>query len=192
MNNRGMLPSGGNCVKRLYNRFIMSEQTPTEQGAMVLPSNATRDPAYLNLLQSLSADQCPLDPDLYYELTPPEDVLHQMGGWVLAKAKSPYANTEPEYGHLMTFPERHIITPDEMTAEDERTFFKMLRVSRDDFGASTGAVAMRYSMTGNHAAVGSTLSHLHAHIIVPELDPETGRIPGHDTGNATPVLFKIG
>lgn len=157
------------------------------------PENAARSPEYAQLLlDAAAAGQCLLDPAVYFAVTPPEDVLLQTEGWVLGRAKFPYANTEEPNGHLMVFPERHIVTPDEMTEDEQLVYWRMLKRARDDFGASTGAVVMRYSADGNHAAVGSTIAHLHAHLIVPELDPQTGRVLGSGTPEARIVSVKIG
>jgi len=165
--------------------------------SMVSPENAGRSLAYAELLRDLAArGECPLDPHIYFELTPAENVLRRTGGWILGKASVPYENTEQEKpdvtGHMLLFPERHIVSPDEMTGREQRMFWKMCKIARDDFGAATGAVVLRYSTEGQHAAVGASIAHIHAHLVVPHLEPETGRVPGAGTPDAEVVTVRIG
>jgi diadenosine tetraphosphate (Ap4A) HIT family hydrolase len=159
--------------------------------------NAGARPGYVSLLEeSIRRGECLLDPPVYFRNTPPEDVLARHGGWILGKTKFPYSNTEQDradvIGHMMLFPERHILSPDEMTENEQLIFWKMCKTARDDFGAATGAIAMRYSSEGRQAVVGSTISHIHAHIVVPHLDPQTGRVPDFGTPEERVVAIRIG
>jgi diadenosine tetraphosphate (Ap4A) HIT family hydrolase len=79
-----------------------------------------------------------------------------------------------------------------MTENEQLMFWKMCKTARDDFGAATGAIAMRYSSEGRQAVVGSTISHIHAHIVVPHLDPQTGRVPDFGTPEERVVAIRIG
>jgi hypothetical protein len=164
---------------------------------MLYPENASRSPEYAaQLADAVRRGECLLDPGAYFASTPPEDVLAYGGGWVLGRAKYPYVNTEQGVagvvGHMLLFPERHIVTPDEMTDAEQHVYWEMLKVARDDFGAATGAVVMRYSTEGKQVAVGASIDHLHAHILVPHLDEETGRVPGFGTSAAQVVTVSIG
>lgn len=56
---------------------------------------------------------------------------------------------------------------------------------------------MRFSnQEGLHAAAGASIVHPHGQIVVPTINPETGRAPGWLPGSPTPdehaVMVKIG
>jgi diadenosine tetraphosphate (Ap4A) HIT family hydrolase len=140
----------------------------------VASSNASSS-AYAKLLEGLDAEnKCPLDPGVF----PEERISRRVGGFILATNRFPYENTER---HLLIFPERHLDSIAQMEAQDWNDLIESFKVAQGEYGTATGALVMRYSTEGNYQATGATISHPHAHIIVPQLDPETSRVPGHGT-----------
>jgi diadenosine tetraphosphate (Ap4A) HIT family hydrolase len=149
------------------------------------PSNA-RTPEYAALLQEHEAQNvCPFDVGVF----PEDQIIERMGGLILARNIFPYPNTA---AHLLIFTERHIDDISEMTPEDWLGFSELFAQARTEHGAATGALSIRYSTEGNYLATGATVRHPHAQIVVPQLDPETGRVPGFDTPDAQVVNIRIG
>jgi hypothetical protein len=154
------------------------------------------DPEYRAVLEEIQLrNVCPLDIE-EYRRTSEDNILRQLGGWVLSRTSKPYENTEQDLegvvGHMLIFPERHLVSPDEMTRADVLSLWRMFKIARNDFGAATGGFGMRYSSEGNHFATSLSINHLHAHIMVPHIVPETGRAPLDANGGFKQVMFDIG
>ena len=155
-----------------------------------------RVPEYVELLKNAQAEgQCLLDPENFYTRQG-NDVLQTYGGWILARTLYPYANTEQSRpgieGHTLIFPEKHIVSPAEMTDEDILAREKLFRICAEIYGAKTGATFFRYSFDDNHVAAGATLAHLHMHVVTPHLDEDTGRVPGFNSANTKQIKLWVG
>ena len=118
-----------------------------------------------------------------------------MGGWILARNRAPYPNTEQDregvVGHMIAFPERHVEKVKDLTEADRLTYWEIIEYAQKNYGAVPAAVIMRLG-EGNIGAIGGTIAHLHFHILVPHLDPATGHVPGYGTPNVERVVVRIG
>jgi hypothetical protein len=155
-----------------------------------------RVPEYVAMLETArQKGVCLLDIDVFME-TQADSILSRVGGWVLAKSLHPYSNTarasEGIVGHSLIFPERHIVSPADMTSEDVLTQWQLLNECAEIHGAKTGAFFMRFSFDGNFTGSGATIEHIHSHVIAPHLDPETGRVPGANTPQTKQVKLWVG
>lgn len=137
-------------------------------------------------------------------------------GWLLTMNSFPYVNTAgrvdgstPVKGHMLILPERHLTSPGQLKDHDDfgirgrDHFMDLCDAAREEHGAHLGGIAMRFydpnapwpagvHRADGHEAAGLTLPHLHGHILVPQLDPETGYVPGHGTPDDKVVNFSIG
>jgi len=136
-------------------------------------------------------------------------------GWLLTMNSFPYANTagrgegSPTEGHLLILPERHLTSPAQLKDHDDfgirqrDHLMDLFDAARETHGAHLGGLAMRFydpdapwpegvHRADGHEAAGLTVPHVHAHILVPGLDPETGYVPGHGTPDDKVVNFSIG
>ncbi len=183
----------------------------------------TQNSAYAQLLQESGADECVLCPEKYLARSG-VNVLEVVGledeAWRLSMNSFPYPFTRgridgatPTLGHLMMLPARHITNPRELSDRDSNGYNgwdridELFTLARERHGANLGGVCMRYydetapwpdgiRKSEGHMAAGLTVAHFHAHILVPDLQPETGLSPGHpSTGQDTPheeIQFPIG
>ncbi|HTH72210.1 MAG TPA: hypothetical protein VL737_02495 [Candidatus Pristimantibacillus sp.] len=156
-----------------------------------------RSESYAAHLRDMAAKGlCPLDITTFREIGS-ERILYEVddeeNGWVLARNLEPYANTAE---HLLFFPKRHLTSPSEMTVRDKLIVWDLFDYACDELGLAYGGLFMRYSTNEMHPASGATLAHLHGQIVMPVINPETGRAPGWQPGSPTPdahaVMVKIG
>lgn len=155
-----------------------------------------RVPEYIEMLEEARLKgECLLDIE-GFRARSGEDILHELGGWILARTLYPYPNTIPRdsgaEGHTLIFPERHITSPKEMNSEDIKSAWQLFNDASEIFGAKTGALFFRYSNEGNHVGAGATIDHVHIHVIAPFLEPETGRVPGANSPNTKQVKLWVG
>src|SRR5690242_7960451 len=127
-----------------------------DPGELLIVENAI-SLEYRKVLEDLQAQgKCPLDIEEYLKLQP-ENLLRQLGGWVLGKSTKPYENTEQVKeevtGHMILFPERHITKLVEMTKADKMAFWDLLKIAQNDFGAEGAGLGMRF---GNQRIAGGT------------------------------------
>ncbi|MEK7153770.1 MAG: hypothetical protein AAB834_07500, partial [Patescibacteria group bacterium] len=58
-----------------------------------------------------------------------------------------------------------ITTPAEFNDQDKLIAWELLDVAAERGGADTGAVAWRYSYSGNPRDSGASIAHLHGHVV---------------------------
>ncbi len=138
------------------------------------PTNA-RDPKYKEVMTKMVQDsECPLCPPLPYH---PNPILREDGLWLITKSGFPYENTEH---HLLMIAMRHIEQLSDLSANDMKSMIGLAQWAEKEFKFEGGGLTMRF---GDTKFTGATIKHLHAHLIVPELD---------ENGKAKPVYFPIG
>lgn len=135
------------------------EFTP-DQAGVVLGYNAYRDGAKERLEAHAQANTCPFCPDGLQKRKSPVEEKQQ--GWFVTSNDFPYPETDH---HLLVIPERHVGSIDEIEVADIiaiRDLLKAVFAKRD---IDTAAFIMRF---GDPALNGSTVRHVHAHVVVPK------------------------
>lgn len=145
-------------------------------GRHVDPRYARSDEYRQELEEIERAGVCPFCPeDLRWH---PKPVLHRAGSWMITRIRQNYINAAE---HFLLLGDRHIERLTEMNADDWAALAELLRWATAEFGLVGGALCSRFGQTNY---TGATVVHLHFHLIIPEIDPESNQ--------AKTVNFPIG
>jgi dihydrofolate reductase len=132
---------------------------------------------YLEVLEEILAHGvCPFCPE-HFDWHP-NPILKEDNGWLITRSMQPYEHTAE---HFMLIRQAHAERLEELTDEDWVTVGRLCRWAVSEFDLSGGGLTFRW---GDPVYTGATVRHLHAHLIIPELNPETG--------HAKVVSFPIG
>jgi len=155
--------------------FRVYDRQP-EVGKVVDPHYA-KSGEYREVLEEIAdGKQCPFCPgQLHWHKEP---ILKEENGWLITKNSWPYQNAAH---HFLLIGRTHHDRFDELTAADWETIRTLINWAIAEFKLPGGGIAMRFGQTSH---TGATVVHFHIHLIVPKLDPETGR--------AIPTSFPIG
>jgi diadenosine tetraphosphate (Ap4A) HIT family hydrolase len=85
--------------------------------------------------------------------------------WLLSRNDYPYAETEV---HYLLFPRQHVASLGELSIEAQREYGLVLADIESEYSLTHYAVGMR---AGDFRYNGSSVEHLHAHIIVAKKEP---------------------
>lgn len=96
-------------------------------------------------------------------------IFKRRGDWFLTEASWPYQNTNC---HLMILGEKHRENFSELKKEDFEAVSYLARFAIKEYKIKGGALAVRF---GNTDYTGASVSHLHFHIISPQINTKTGR-----------------
>jgi len=143
--------------------------------SFVDPRNARTDGYAEDLAEIQAAGVCPFCPGNFN--WHPNPILARDGHWFVTAIGQLYDNAERQ---LLIIGDVHKEELWELTKEDMASILELARIVTDD-QTPGGALAFRF---GDPKYTGATVKHLHVHIIVPQIDPETQR--------ARPVMFPIG
>ena len=105
-------------------------------------------------------------------------IYQKKGKWFLTNNSWPYKNTKH---HLIILGQEHKENFIELTEKDFQAIKYLVNWAIKKWKIKGGGVAMRF---GDTDYTGASVSHLHLHIISPEIDKKTKR--------AIPVSFPIG
>jgi len=105
-------------------------------------------------------------------------IYQKKGKWFLTNNSWPYKNTKH---HLIILGQEHKENFSELTIKDFEAIKYLVNWAIKKWKIKGGGVAMRF---GDTDYTGASVSHLHLHIISPEIDKKTKR--------AIPVSFPIG
>jgi diadenosine tetraphosphate (Ap4A) HIT family hydrolase len=143
---------------------------------VVDPHNA-KSAEYKQVINQIQGEgKCPFCPENFkYHKEP---ILKEQGDWLITRNSWPYGDTEH---HFIAICRTHKEQFSELTPQDFTDLSTLINWVTDEFDIPGGGFAMRF---GDTRYTGATVVHLHAHLIVPQIDPETGR--------AKPVRFPIG
>lgn len=107
-----------------------------------------------------STSKCPFCKENFkYHKNP---ILKTEGEWLITKNSWPYENTEH---HFILIGEKHKENFSELTIEDLSSVKKLIDWAVEEFKIPGGGLAIRFGDTGH---TGSTVCHLHFHLIVPK------------------------
>lgn len=137
------------------------------------PRNA-RDDEYRQTMKKIVADRtCPLCPPLKWH---PNPILKDDSSWLITENSHPYPNSSY---HFLIICKRHIELLPELSIKDLKSVLNLAKWATEEFNIKGGGLTMRF---GDTLYAGSTIKHLHAHLIVPTVE-----------GNqVSPVFFPIG
>jgi len=149
----------------------------SEHKKKVVDSRFAKSAEYGDVIKTIETKgECPFCPDnfIYHK----EPILKREGGWFLTRNSWPYANARH---HFLVICETHKEKLDELTDKDWQSLAFLFKWAISEYQIEGGGLAMRF---GETTYTGATVCHLHAHLIVPELNTKTGM--------AETVQFPIG
>lgn len=117
---------------------------------------------------------CPFCPKTFKWHTKP--ILRREGGWLITENFKPYKNARY---HFLIIKIKHKEHFDELTPRDWQSFSHLAAWAVKKFRIKGGALALRF---GDTAHTGSTVCHIHAHLLVPKIK----------NGKAGVVSFPVG
>ncbi len=119
---------------------------------------------------------CPFCPENFkYHKHP---TLRRAGRWFITKSSWPYKNTR---FHFLILGTAHKEKFEELSLGDWRNITALAGWAIKKFKIRGGGLALRF---GETVYMGATVCHLHAHLIVPNINPKTKK--------AKTVVFSIG
>ena len=132
-----------------------------EKEKKVVDRRFAKDPGYNSVLKEIEdKGKCPFCPDnfRYHE----HPVLKEIGSWFITKITWPYPNSK---SHFIIIKSEHSEDISELTAKDMEDILRLTQWAVSKFEIKGAALAMRFGDTGY---TGSTVCHIHAHLISPE------------------------
>jgi diadenosine tetraphosphate (Ap4A) HIT family hydrolase len=136
-----------------------------------------RTPEQIALMQKIIADGvCPFCAE-YFRKYHPKPVLKETDHWFFTENMSPYVGTK--YHFIFVYKPAHITTPSELPPEALVDLHHLLDSAIAEYKIVGGSFFMRF---GEHKYNGSSVEHLHAHLLMGDADA-----PGHE-----PVRVKLG
>ncbi len=149
------------------NIFPYSFITYKRREKVVDPASAGTE-EYRNILEEVQRDgKCPFCPENFHWHT--EKILRRSANWFITR--NAFSYQEAEYAFLI-IPTTHKERFEELKADDFLNISFLVRWVIKEFNIKGGGFAMRF---GDTAYTGATVRHIHAHIIVPKVDKDTGR-----------------
>jgi len=117
---------------------------------------------------------CPFCPKTFKWHTKP--ILRREGGWLITENFNPYKNAKHHFLIIKVTHKEHF---NELTPRDWRSLSRLATWAIKKFRIKGGAIALRF---GDTALTGSTVYHIHAHLLVPRIK----------NGKAGTVWFPVG
>jgi diadenosine tetraphosphate (Ap4A) HIT family hydrolase len=108
-----------------------------------------------------------------------EPTLKEGNFWILSKNQWPYANTKHQF---IAIHKSHIEHLTELTTEATKELFDLFQWAAKEHNMPGGAVIIRFGSNPKHGDYGSSVLHLHAHLVEADLENPDGE----------PVRFKVG
>lgn len=141
--------------------------------SLVDPRNARAAGYKEEIEEAIAEKACPLCPPMKWH---PNPILHRHEGWFITANSHPYEDTTH---HLLMISERHIELLEDLSSQDLEAVLHLAKWATREFDIKGGGLTMRF---GDTLYTGSTIKHLHAHLIVPKVED----------GQVSPVHFPIG
>ncbi len=121
---------------------------------------------YKKILTNIEkTDKCPFCPENFkYHQKP---ILKKYNGWLVTENSWPYKATNY---HFIFIPNKHMTKFQELTDKDFKAVKYLINWIINKYKIKGGGLTLRF---GEQNHTGATVSHLHFHLIVPELKPKT-------------------
>ena len=107
----------------------------------------------------------------------PKPILHETPWWFVTENMSPYKGTKHHF--IFVYKPEHVVRPEESSPEGLADLFRCITWATNTYSIPGGSFFMRF---GDTKYTGSSVSHLHAHLIMGDCDD-----PDHE-----PVRVKLG
>ncbi len=131
----------------------------------------------VELMQQIAMDGvCPFCAE-HFRKYHPKPILKETDSWFVTENMSPYAGTKLHF--LFVYKKAHVRFPGDITPESRADLFECINDLISKHTIEGGSFFMRFGDTHYN---GSSVEHLHAHLIVGDVDAE-----GHE-----PVRVKLG
>lgn len=118
--------------------------------------------------------KCPFCPENFkYHKNP---ILKNTKNWIITKSSWPYKNTRE---HIILIPKKHKENFKELSINDFKEIISLVNWANKKFKIAGGGLTLRF---GNTDYTGSSVAHLHFHLITPKLKNK----------KSIPVNFPIG
>ncbi len=91
-------------------------------------------------------------------------IIKENDGWLLTENMYPYKGTKI---HLLLIHKRHITSIEEVSSKDWSLLQEIITFSIKEFNIKGGSFFIRF---GNSTVTGATVSHLHAQLVVRDLE----------------------
>lgn len=144
-------------------------------GTHVDPRHAKTERYAEDLAEIVAAEVCPFCPENFHWHDHP--IIARDGKWFITESSHPYENSQM---HFLIIGQEHKVILAELTGTDMSCILRLAAKVQYDNGLRGGALLMRW---GETFYSGATVAHLHAHLVVPRVDPP---------GEVQPVWFPIG
>lgn len=136
-----------------------------------------RTPEQRELMEKIENDGvCPFCAE-HFKTYHPKPILKETDYWFVSTNMSPYEGTKHHF--LFVYKPAHITFPSEASPEAHADLFRSIEQVISEYAIEGGSFFMRFGDTRYN---GSSVEHLHAHIIVGNIDD-----PNHE-----PVRVKLG
>jgi diadenosine tetraphosphate (Ap4A) HIT family hydrolase len=121
---------------------------------------------YKKTLEAIEqTDKCPFCPDNFkYHKKP---ILKEFQGWMATENSWPYTGTKH---HFIFIAKEHKDKFQDLTDQDFQAIRYLINWIIDEYKIPGGGLTLRF---GEQTYTGATVRHLHFHLIVPDLNPET-------------------
>lgn len=121
---------------------------------------AARNENQKKLMEQIEKDGvCPFCPK-YFAKYHPKPILRETKSWFVTENMNPYEGT---HLHLLLVPKKHVTFPHELSQAAKLDLFQAIEWCTKEFKLPTGSILLRF---GNPELNGSSVKHIHAHIIV--------------------------
>jgi diadenosine tetraphosphate (Ap4A) HIT family hydrolase len=124
------------------------------------------------LIEANIKKECPLC-TLRWHTNP---ILKTIGAWFITETFQPYPNARL---HFLIIGKRHKTGIEQLSPSDWKDISALQKWAVKKYHLKGGGIAMRF---GDTAHTGATITHIHMHLIVPNLKK----------GRAIPVMFPFG
>lgn len=149
----------------------------SEQKEVFLNIQNARTPEQQALMQKIIDDGvCPFCAD-YFKKYHPRPIIKETDYWFFTENMSPYKGTK--YSFIFVYKPAHINNPNQLPPEAVVDLFALLSAATQEYQIPGGAFFMRFGDTRYN---GSSVEHLHAHLIMGDADA-----PEHES-----VRIKLG
>jgi len=113
----------------------------------------------------IETDKCPFCPENFkYHKNP---ILKKHKDWQVTENSWPYQDT---IYHFIFIPDKHMTTFQDLTSKDFETVKYLVNWVIDKYKIKGGGLTLRF---GDQNYTGATVLHLHFHLIVPKLKPNS-------------------
>jgi diadenosine tetraphosphate (Ap4A) HIT family hydrolase len=129
--------------------------------------NQARTDSQRKVMEKILTDGvCPFCPENLKQYHK-EPILKEGQFWILTKNQWPYENVKVQ---LLAIHKTHIEHINELTPEASAELFELFKWAAKEYKIPGGAVTMRFGSNPEHGNYGSSVSHLHAHLIEADLE----------------------